>query len=192
MNVERTGTDNRSDGLERVGRGPEIGRVQARMQGRSLPVPPLIPSVAVIGLLFGLVVGFSLGSVAQSLAAPGPTLVPVATPTLQLLEVAPPTGGLTLAKALAAFEAVGYDPELGSISLRVVPGYQMEPEAPLAPAWVWVLTRQVTCTPFGKAAGAGPDATLVSTITTWPCLEADVIDYSTGDFLSANLSVTGW
>jgi hypothetical protein len=68
----------------------------------------------------------------------------------------------------------------------------MEPEALLAPAWVWVLTRQVTCTPFGKALGAGPDATFVSTITTWPCLEADVIDYSTGDFLSANLSVTGW
>jgi hypothetical protein len=162
------------------------------MQGRSLPVPPLIPSVALIGLLFGLVVGFSLGSVAHSLTAAGPTLVPVATPTLQLLEVEPPTGGLTLAKALAAFEAAGYDPEPGSISLRVVPGYQMEPEALLAPAWVWVLTRQVTCTPFGKALGAGPDATFVSTITTWPCLEADVIDYSTGDFLSANLSVTGW
>jgi len=166
------------------------------MQGRGLPVPPLIPSVAVIGLLVGLTIGFSLGSAQQSLAGPGPTLLAVATPTAsettQIAEVDPPTGGLSLEEALAAFQAAGYDPTSGSVSMRVVPGDQVEPGGLAAPDWVWVLTRQVTCTPFGKALGAGPDAEFVSTITTWPCLEADVIDYATGEVVSSSLPVTGW
>jgi hypothetical protein len=172
-----------------------MGRVRPRMQGRGLPVPPLIPSIAVIGLLVGLTIGYSLGEAVKALAAPAPTPLAVATPaaaTTRIAEVDPPSGGLSLEKAMTAFQAAGYDPTVGSVSMRVVPGDQVEPGGVAAPAWVWVLTRQETCTPFGKALGAGPDAAFVSTITTWSCLEADVIDYRTGEFLSATVPVTGW
>ena len=188
--------DRRSDELERDGIAPDMGRVKPRMKGRTLPVPPLIPSILVIGLLFGLVVGFGMGSTVQRLTA-WPTDAPVVTdaptPTpLPTPEPSPPAGGASIEKMLASLKGAGYDPLPGAVSARIVPGANVQTgQGPTLPEWVWVVTWPTSCIPLGgriPTQSGSPEPQP----TPWPCLEAAVFDYQTGLFLFTTVPVSGW
>jgi hypothetical protein len=188
--------DRRSDGVERDGIAPDMGRVQPRMKGRTLPVPPLIPSIAAIGLLFGLVVGFGMGSTVQRLTAwptDGPVVTEAPTPTPSpTLEPSPPTGGASIEKMLASLKGAGYDPLPGAVSARIVPGADVQTgQGPTLPEWVWVVTWPSSCIPVGGP-GAAESASPAPVLTPWPCLEAAVFDYQSGLFLFTTVPVSGW
>jgi hypothetical protein len=185
----------RTDGLERDGIVPEMGRVQPRMTGRSLPVPPLIPSVALIGLLFGLVLGFSMGSAVQSLTAPRPTDTAMAMATPAPLPTAsPPSGGVPLQSALVSLHTAGWDIGSQTVSARVLPGAQVRPDGPASqmPDWVWVFTWQTTCVAFGPGPITDPNATPAIEPTPPACLEAAVLDYWTGEYIFTYEPAPGW
>jgi hypothetical protein len=185
--------DRREEGLEREGIAPEMGRVESRMQGRTLPVPPLIPSIAIIGLLFGLVVGFGMGTTVQKLTS-WPTQGPVVTDPPATAEplpsATPPSGGVTLQHALVSLHAAGWDLNSTSVSARVVPGSEVQSQSSL-PDWVWVFTWQDACQPIvirlpGESAPLSPEP------TTPPCLESAVLDYWTGEYLFVFEPAPSW
>jgi len=190
----------RGDWSDRLEGQPEMGRVRPRMAGRSLPVPPVLPVVAAIALLVGLSLGFSLGSMTDrfSLPAPteppAPTFEPTATPATTVLAIAvqtPPSGGLSLSQAMAALRAAGYNPGESLLSARVIPGQAVVAGA-VAPEWVWSLTWQATCSPFGNVPQPASGATYATTMTMWSCLAEGAIDYETGQFVSASQPVGDW
>src|SRR5450755_3834325 len=89
--------------------GPRTVPLRPSTQGRSVPIPPLIPSVAIAGLVLGLVLGFGLAPKAGPAPADGSLAsVPAAIPGSQAPAVSPlelpPAGGLTLSEALAALK----------------------------------------------------------------------------------------
>ena len=184
--------ERRSDGLERDGIAPEMGRVQSRMQGRTLPVPPLIPSVAIVGLLFGLVVGFGMGSTVQRLTAwptEGPVVTDPPATAVPAPSATPPSGGVTLEKALISLHGAGWDMGSQSVSARVLPGAEVNSGANL-PDWVWVFTWQSTCYILASGLNVAPSATPETTAP--PCLESAVLDYWTGEYQFAYEPAPGW
>jgi hypothetical protein len=60
---------------------PEIAPIKSRSQGRGLPVPPVIPIVAAVCLMFGLAMGYRM--------APGPGPTPSPPPDVALATPAP-------------------------------------------------------------------------------------------------------
>jgi hypothetical protein len=186
--------DRREEGLEREGIAPEMGRVQSRMTGRTLPVPPLIPSVAIIGLLFGLVVGFGMGSTVQKLTAWPTTEPPAAAAASPLPTASPPSGGVPLQSALVSLQTAGWDPGSQMVSARVLPGADVEPNGPSdqMPDWVWVFTWQATCFANGPVTDLSTSATPTPEATSPACLEAAVLDYWTGEYIFTYAQASGW
>jgi hypothetical protein len=173
--------DRREEGLEREGIAPEMGRVQSRMTGRTVPVPPLIPSIALIGLLFGLVVGFGMGSTFQRLTAWPTTEPPTAAAASPLPTASPPSGGVALQSALVSLHTAGWDTGSQTVSARVLPD------------WVWVFTWQDGCfVDFGPGALVAPSATPALEATSPACLEAAVLDYWTGEYIFTYEPAPGW
>ena len=168
--------------------------LRPRTEGRSVPIPPLIPTVAVIGLVLGLVVGFGLASkpgsspvstteaIAPSSATSSlPTTidVPVATP----FEV-PPTDGLTLAQASAKLkDALGSGAPAVVISAQIARFGDVANGALPADRWVWAfvvrgLSDPASCSAAQPSAASCPPPT---------SSELAIFDYKSGEFVEDRL-----
>jgi hypothetical protein len=178
---------------------PETTPLAPRPRGKGLPVPPVIPLVAVVSILAGIALGYGLAPKAVALASPTPasqtaqpatppiatqaaTIAPAPTSSAQgeatdSREI-PPPGGLSLAQALEAFR-VSFGPPAEVISARVAH------YPPVSSGWVWLIVVPYF-TPvcdYGAIAGLpGPGQTAP------PCryvstTEMLVLDYVTGELL---------
>ena len=157
-----------------------------RPRGRGLPVPPVLPLIAVLGILAGLAMGYGLAPkpaqseppihpsetppIAVTSATPAsdsaivPTAGPAATPEI------PPSGGLSLMQALDALD-VSFGSPVAVISARV--GHYPSVSA----GWVWLIVlpySTIVC-----QAPADPPMFCRSINTT----ELVILDYNTGELL---------
>jgi hypothetical protein len=163
------------------------------MRGRSIPVPPLIPSVVIVSLVLGLIIGLGLAP------RPGPSPIPSAAalagsppassgsatdgpaPTPFVL---PPTGGLTLAQASANLTAaLGATARSAVISARIARFGDVASGALPADRWVWAFVVRGILDP---ASCAGPRS------SSDPCdppapSELAIFDYRTGEFIEDRL-----
>lgn len=146
--------------------------LRPRTQGRSVPIPPLIPSVAIAGLVLGLVLGFGLAPKPGpapgngSLASIAAYIPASAAPAVTVLGL-PPAGGLTLTEALAALKLadVGTDSPSSILSARIARYGDAAFGAVPGDSWVWAFVVRRT---LGPAPGAS---------------ELAIFDYQTGRFL---------
>lgn len=123
--------------------------------GRGLPLPPLLPLVAIAGIFLGLALGYNLAEKPgpanvrspapasppatswPSPTQPGMNLFPtMVNPTASAAE-SPPTGGLSLAEALVALQNSGMAHPSAVISARVTQLGQVEAYASVPVEWVW-------------------------------------------------------
>lgn len=189
---------------------PETARttlLRPRTQGRSVPIPPVIPTVVIVSLVLGLVVGFGLASkpgpppvpsvpafAASPPASPSPpanrsvastpAVIPVGeAPTATPFEL-PPTGGLTLAQALATLKgaAVGTDSPSDVISARIARYGEVASGALPADRWVWAFVVRAFFDPASCGARPSPEPCTPSATT-----ELAIFDYQTGEFLEDRL-----
>jgi len=159
-------------------------RLRPRTLGRSVPIPPLIPTVVIVSLALGLVIGFGLGSKPPSVltvpAAPSPQptsgSAAIATPF-----ALPPAGGLTLAQALAALKgaAVGTDSPSDLISARIARFGDVASGALPADHWVWAFVVRGSFLPASCGGVQPSPAPCAPSATT----ELAIFDYQTGEFL---------
>ena len=179
--------------------GARTTLLRPRTQGRSVPIPPLIPTVVIVSLVLGLVVGFGLAS------KPGPAPVPsvpafaasppasssspangsvASAPAATPIEL-PPPGGLTLAQALATLKlaAVGTDSPSDVISARIGRYGDVANGALPADRWVWAFVVRATFDP-ASCGGARPSPQPCPTSAT---TELAIFDYQTGEFLEDRL-----
>ena len=170
---------------------PETTRLRPASLGRGLPVPPVIPMVAVLGLVFGLALGVGLARQPEPSPAPLPSLAAVAdsTPSPSAMPStaatngvgravdAPPGAGYSLAKVLRDLQRPGAA-DLEIISARVghYPAVSTE--------WVWLVVVPFSVDACGNhwvyGPFPGPSLTPCDVRTT---TEMFIIDYSTGAFL---------
>jgi hypothetical protein len=158
-------------------------------------VPPLIPSIAIIGLLFGLVVGFGMGSTVQRLTSWPTTEPPTPASASPLPTASPPSGGVALQSALVSLHTAGWDTGSQTVSARVLPGADILPNGSSVqmPDWVWVFTWQEAClVDLGPGAPVAPSATPAVEPTAPVCLVAAVLDYWTGEYISTYEPASGW
>lgn len=181
------------------------GRVTPAMSGKSLALPPLAPIVGVLGLALGLLVGFGLAPASAPLPTPGSTAIVLPSPSsvpspspsheiaidLSTFEI-PPAGGLSMAQALKALDAVRIAPVApNAVSARAARWPDVWP-TPAAPrdVWVWAITIR-TESPFwcGRAPASESPGPLARQSPIPVCsrqtTEMFVLDYFTGDFLEA-------
>jgi hypothetical protein len=175
---------------------PELAPTTAlrpRMRGRSLPVPPLIPSVVIVSLVLGLIAGLGLAArpgpppapPALALAgSPLPDAAPANDGALPTPFVLPPGGGLTLAQASAnLIGALGATSPSAVISARIARFGDVASGALPADRWVWAfvvrgIVDPVSCGPAGPSPQAcDPPAPS----------ELAVFDYRTGEFIEDRL-----
>ena len=172
----------RRDALQR----PEVVRVSPKPEGHGLPLPPLLPIVAIVFLFGGIAIGYRLGATnpaptpSQTASAPTDTsaLVAETSPTSTLSvylgpgptsNELPPPGGIGLASAVDSIKRAG----LGASPLQVISAHvarlgQIDPTNTRYPpeAWMWsiaVRSGRTTCP------GCAPGSTLVV-----------VLNYATG------------
>ncbi len=164
--------------------GPPTTRLRPRTQGRSVPIPPLLPSVAIASLVLGLVLGFGLapkpgpppgGSLASIPAFIPASQAPAATP----LEL--PPAGLTLSQALAALKlaAVGTDSAFALLSARIARYGDAASGALPADRWVWAFVVRRSLDP----ASCGPAGSSAQPCPLSGATELAIFDYQTGEFL---------
>jgi hypothetical protein len=195
---------------------PEVTRVTPSPRGRGLPVPPVVPTVAVFCLLVGISLGYGAAPRGAS-PVPSPSPSPAATnaavvttdppfyvspiihpyqdPMTQL--VTPPGDGLTLTQALAQLAVVSPDVQASQvISARVtrlvyVSGYNDG----LGDRWVWAIV--VPSTTWELITSDGSTVTYYSdpngdAVTASPgairvaSTEMIVLDYYTGALLESH------
>ena len=138
---------------------PPTTLVQPRSVGRGLPVPPVLPFVAILCILGGIMLGFRLAPTpAPSPAAARPSAVATSTPTpapeptsagpmwsflsiigpVEILD--PPEGGLTLDQLLVEVAQPGLRIAPSSnFSARVARYNQVSSVSGSSDQWVWVL-----------------------------------------------------
>lgn len=188
--------------------GARTTLLRPRTQGRSVPIPPLIPTVVIVSLVLGLVVGFGLASKpgpppvpsvpafaasppassaspANGSVASAPAVIPVSgAPAATPFEL-PPPGGLTLAQALATLKlaAVGTDSPSDVISARIGRYGDVASGALPADRWVWAFVVRATFDP-ASCGGARPSPQPCPTSAT---AELAIFDYQTGEFLEDRL-----
>jgi hypothetical protein len=165
---------------------PPTAPLTPRSLGKGLPVPPVLPLIAVLSILAGLAIGYGLAPkpgpseppihpsetalIAFSSATPYadsaivPTARPAATPEI------PPPGGLSLAQALDALN-VSFGSPATVISARV--GHY----PPVSTGWVWLIV--VPYSTVDCQARADPPMFCRWITTT----ELVILDYKTGEFL---------
>ena len=135
---------------------PQRTALEPQAAGRGLPLPPLLPLVAVAGILFGLALGYGSAQKPGPSAAYSPALASsrltsspppiepdassfptLTSPTASPAEV-PPAGGLSLAQALVALQNSGMTVSPSAIiSARVTRLGQVEAYASVPVEWVW-------------------------------------------------------
>lgn len=164
---------------------PPMMPLRPRPRGSGLPVPPVIPLVAVISVLLGLAMGYGLAPKPHPSASPNSpspssqsVAVPSANPSAYLAAVQtgppvgtaeiPPPGGLSLAQALEAFR-VSFGPPTDVISARVgrYPA--------VSPGWVWLIV-----IPYSSVACEDQLPRVCRWIST---TEMVILDYRTGELL---------
>jgi len=141
------------DALQR----PEVVRVRPKPEGHGLPLPPLLPIVAMVFLFGGIAIGYRLGPTnpaptpSRMASAPADlsTLVaeasPTSTPSIYVgpgptSNELPPAGGIGLASAVDSIRQAG----LGASPLQVISAHvarlgQIDPTNTHYPpqAWMW-------------------------------------------------------
>jgi hypothetical protein len=153
--------------------GPRTTPLRPRTNGRSVPIPPVIPTVVAVSLILGLIIGFGLASKPGPAALPSvpafvaslPAVTPVlARPAATPLEL-PPADGLTFAQAQAVLKlaAVGSGSPSAVVSARVARFGEVASGALPADRWVWAFVVRGS---FDSAA-----------------TELAIFDYQTGEFL---------
>lgn len=150
-------------------------RLRPRTLGGSVPVPPLIPTVVIISLVVGLVIGFGLSSRPNP---PAPAAPPASNSTVIPL---PPVGGLTLTQALMMLKAaaVGTDSPSNLISARIARFGEVASGALPPDRWVWAFVVRGSFLPAScDAAQSSPPPCAPSAST-----ELAVFDYQTGEFI---------
>jgi hypothetical protein len=192
---------------------PSRVRLKPRPLGRGLPVPPVLPIVAIVSILVGLAIGYGLAprpqpatppatpstpasatatasALAPQIAYPSlaqsldPTVAPVHS-AVSALEI-PPSGGLSLSQALDALGA-SFGPRSDVISARI------SRYPPVSTGWVWLIVVPYSALyckdgpplPAGPAVPAGP---LAESVPLGDCrsitsTELVILDYQTGEFL---------
>jgi hypothetical protein len=179
---------------------PETTPLTPRPQGKGLPVPPVMPLVAVLSILAGLALGYGLAPRAATLASPTPRAnsakpagPPIATPAATIpaepkasppggptgSPEIPPPGGLSLAQALEAFR-VSFGPPAEIISARVAR------YPPVTTGWVWLIVVPYFVQECDDPALAGlPGSPRPTTpgCRYVPTTEMLVLDYVTGELL---------
>jgi hypothetical protein len=162
--------------------------------------------IGVLGLLFGVVLGFGLAPTAAPALTPGPTVIaeasasPTAVPSASTgygLAAAdstfelPPTDGLSLAKALEALTSIRILQSPSEVVSARVTRWTEVWSSPAAPpdVWVWAITiRSVSpfwCSGEQAVQSAGPSTWRSPISCSGPTTEMFVLDYLTGDFLEA-------
>jgi hypothetical protein len=155
-------------------------------RGRGLPVPPVIPLVAILSILVGLSVGYGFAPKSDLAKSPNP---PSPSPRLVAFESAkasagpalvssepsgnaeiPPPGGLNLAQALEAL-GVSFGPPAYVISARA--GHYPA----VSQGWVWIMV--VPYSTVDCRARADPPMACRWISTT----ELIILDYETGELL---------
>jgi hypothetical protein len=199
---EPTMDDHVDDRTDSNGRQP-VGRLRPAMGGRSLALPPLAPIVAMLGLAWGVMIGFGLAPRAAPTAAAGaspasaaiesttsPTpsdtaaapsaSVPAASVPAASLPTAapsetPPPDGLSLAEALADLDALGMASSGEVVMARVaqISDQPLLPIAPETPPTLWVWEFVVQ----GVPDCLNPNGPCLSTT------ELIVLDYRSGAFV---------
>jgi hypothetical protein len=181
------------------------GRVRPAMSGKSLALPPFAPIVGVLGLALGLLVGFGLAPASApqpspastAIVLPSPSSVPSPGPShetaidLRTFEL-PPAGGLSMAQALKALDAiriVPVAPDAVSVQAARWPDVWTTPSPP-ADVWVWAITIRTEsafwCGPAPASESLGPPANQSpNPVCLRQTTEMFVLDYFTGDFLEA-------
>jgi hypothetical protein len=187
--------------------GPdERERLKPRMKSRSLPVPPLIPTIAAVALIVGISLGYGLalkvgpGFTATASASPSasPDATPVSIPSPQssdwavyIIGPAPtstfeqlPVGGLTLAQAIAAARAGWPFADSDLISASIVQPQDVV-VASQPNRWVW----EVVIRGSGPMVCADPlqpsDSPQPVASCSLPSSVAIYVDYVTGEWLYA-------
>jgi hypothetical protein len=167
--------------------------LRPRMRGRSLPVPPLIPSVVIVSLVLGLIAG--LGLAARPGPSPAPSAValagsppPSAAPTENGPDptplILPPVGGLSLAQATANLvAALGATSPSGVISARIARFGDVASGALPADRWVWAFVVRGIVDPVA-CGGAGPSSPACAPPAP---SELAIFDYHTGEFIEDRL-----
>jgi hypothetical protein len=181
---------------------PERVPLKPRPGGRGLPVPPILPLVAVVSILMGLSLGYRI--------SPGPVPGPTATQTVHVISTAPatspeptlvavveptglldpPTGGLTLEQLLAVLAGPGMGIAASDVIAARVDRYDLvTATATRTQQWVWVVTMRddVMSETNGHECFtiAAPVATLQPGCVVVETTETLILDYHTGEFLEA-------
>jgi len=169
--------------------GPRTTPLRPRTQGRSVPIPPVTPTVAVVSLVLGLVIGFGLASKPGLPAEPSvPAIVsslPATTPVQPRPAATPvdlpPAGGLTFVQAQAVLKlaAVGSGFSTAVVSARVARFGDVASGALPADRWVWAfVVRGVLESGACVVVPASGQSCPPSAAT-----ELAIFDYQTGEFL---------
>jgi hypothetical protein len=194
---------------------PDTVPVKPKPAGRGLPVPPVIPLVAILGIFIGLGIGYriapsratsptpsSAGTAAPGEGAtagptvftnsdpepisPGRSFISIVGP---IDVVNPPAEGLNIEKLLAVLAKPGmWIPSSDVISARVARYNQVSSTGTTSAQWVWVV---VIRTSGGSAAnGDECPAMGASGIVPSDCIAIEttqiiILDYVTGEFLEA-------
>jgi hypothetical protein len=184
---------------------PDPGRtttVRATVVGRSVPTLPVLPLVAILGVVVGLVVGAGFAPRQGPISTPTPSAVAVAaTPLAQSLSSSiavaspveestatpievPPPGGLTLAQALTALATtdVGSSSPSAVISARIMRASDASPGFSPPDRWVWVFVVQGVLAPASCGGDFPAQRCTISAVT-----EMAMFDYVTGEFLEVRL-----
>lgn len=200
-------TDDRFDDLDL----PETSPVAPVQLGRGLPIPPILPVVALLCLVAGLALGLGLGSkptsVAVSSPPSGPTIPaitdplpasydPSQVPIVILPEIAPtelpPGNGLSLSAALTALAKNGPKDAMVTVaasnvvSARVVRDRQVSSSyANPTDEWVWefIVTSDLGSTAPCHSAFGDPAAPVLCGASS--AAEVILLDYFTGTLVES-------
>lgn len=187
---------------------PDTAPIRPKSLGRGLPVPPVLPVVASLCIMFGLAMGYRIAPAPTPTPAPSdaaPSLIAVATPTESLqpsaeptplrrvpgmgfVDASPPVGGVGLDELLKDLAGRNWSIATESVvSARVAHYNEVSSVQANSRRWVWVVVfRQLhsfmlpgAC-PVAPSVGPEPSAAACPSVeSTWTL----ILDYETGGFL---------
>ncbi len=184
-------------------------RVRPKSIGRGLPVPPVIPLVAILSVLFGLTMGYRLAPGAAPsptprhtppVITPAPTTAPLASGDanwsflsiigpIEILD--PPEGGMKLDQLLTQLAGPGLRiPASSVLSARVARYNQVSSINTTSDQWVWVLVISGTSEATVPVIDCGVGSVSAQPSSVQACFvghttEILILDYMDGGFLEA-------
>ena len=186
---------------------PPTVPINPKSVGRGLPVPPVLPLVAIIGIFMGLAMGYRIAANPEPSAAPTPALTAAPTlpasaapstapdqayvPIVGPISVAnPPADGLTIDQLLGKLAGPWMRvPSSDVLSARVAHYNQVSNTRTQSAQWVWVIVLKNDGGAAMNGQGCLPAAPAVATLppncVVIPTTQILILDYVTGDFLEA-------